>query len=55
MAKGVRIIVRGVRRAEPDVEKLARALVQYALAAEKKRADKEQPDSQPGNTAKADP
>lgn len=35
MAKEVRIVVRGVRRAEPDIERLARALVQYALAAEK--------------------
>jgi hypothetical protein len=35
MAKEVRIVVRGIRRAEPDIEKLARALLQYALAAEK--------------------
>jgi hypothetical protein len=53
MAKEVRIIVRGIRRAEPDIERLARALVRCALAAvagpapEPQAEDQPEPEEQP--------
>ncbi|HTW10442.1 MAG TPA: hypothetical protein VME46_23255 [Acidimicrobiales bacterium] len=54
MAKEVRIVVRGIRRAEPDIEKLARALVQYALAAQKASTVEAEPEP-PATNAEAEP
>lgn len=43
MSKEVRIYVKAVRRKEPDLRKLARALIQLALAEQAKNG--EQPDT----------
>ena len=45
MPKEVKIVVKGIRRKEPDLRKLARALIQMALA-EQQGKNAKQPETE---------